>query len=79
MSNNRQEKKYGVDLNGDGFIGGEGLESKLEKITHVDFNSDGIIGRLPDTIPVNNNFPPSSYGCDNNNIPPANNYGSDSY
>ncbi|CAF4475542.1 unnamed protein product [Rotaria socialis] len=78
-ANNRLEKKCDVDLNGDGFIGGEGLGSKLEKITHVDLNGDGIIGRLPGNIPVNNNFPPSNYGCDNNYIPPANSYGSDSY
>jgi hypothetical protein len=28
-----------------------GIESKIERATHIDFNGDGIIGRLPDTIP----------------------------
>ncbi|CAM4987001.1 unnamed protein product [Rotaria socialis] len=51
-ANNRLEKKCDVDLNGDGFIGGEGLGSKLEKITHVDLNGDGIIGRLPAMVPI---------------------------
>ncbi|CAF1214816.1 unnamed protein product, partial [Rotaria sordida] len=50
-STNRAEKKTGIDLNGDGYIGGEGIASKIEKATHVDLNRDGIIGRPLDTIP----------------------------
>ncbi|CAF3045896.1 unnamed protein product [Rotaria sp. Silwood2] len=38
------EEKIGVDLNGDGRIGGPGITSKLEQATHVDVNRDGIIG-----------------------------------
>lgn len=38
------EEKVGIDLNGDGRIGGPGLTSKLEQATHVDFNRDGVIG-----------------------------------
>ncbi|CAF0796239.1 unnamed protein product [Rotaria sp. Silwood1] len=38
------EEKLGVDLNGDGKIGGPGLTSKMEAATHVDFNHDGIVG-----------------------------------
>ncbi|CAF1360401.1 unnamed protein product [Rotaria magnacalcarata] len=38
------EEKLGVDLNGDGRIGGPGLTAKVEAATHVDLNRDGIIG-----------------------------------
>ena len=38
------EEKIGMDLNGDGRIGGPGMTSKLEQATHVDFNRDGVIG-----------------------------------
>ncbi|CAF3178018.1 unnamed protein product [Rotaria socialis] len=38
------EEKLGVDLNGDGRIGGPGLAAKIEAATHVDLNRDGIIG-----------------------------------
>ena len=42
------ERQLGVDLNGDGYIGGEGFLSRLERATHIDFNGDNIIGRPPD-------------------------------
>jgi len=38
------EEKIGLDLNGDGRIGGPGITAKLEQATHIDFNRDGIIG-----------------------------------
>ncbi|CAF3211609.1 unnamed protein product [Rotaria socialis] len=38
------EEKIGLDLNGDGRIGGPGITAKLEQATHIDFNHDGIIG-----------------------------------
>jgi hypothetical protein len=38
------EEKIGLDLNGDGRIGGPGMTAKLERATHVDFNRDGVIG-----------------------------------
>ncbi|CAF1066314.1 unnamed protein product, partial [Didymodactylos carnosus] len=38
------EEKIGIDLNGDGRIGGPGYTAKLEQATHVDLNRDGIIG-----------------------------------
>lgn len=41
---NKLENKIGLDLNGDGRIGGPGLTAKLERATHVDFNRDGVIG-----------------------------------
>jgi hypothetical protein len=41
------EEKIGVDLNGDGQVGGPGMSSKLEQATHVDFNRDGVIGYRP--------------------------------
>ncbi|CAF1324685.1 unnamed protein product [Rotaria sordida] len=47
---NRLERELGIDLNGDGYIGGEGFLSKLEKATHIDFNRDNIIGRPPDVL-----------------------------
>ncbi|CAF4271439.1 unnamed protein product, partial [Adineta steineri] len=34
------EEKIGLDLNGDGRIGGPGITAKLEKATHIDFNRD---------------------------------------
>ncbi|CAF1290103.1 unnamed protein product [Adineta steineri] len=34
---NNIERRVGYDLNGDGYIGGEG---KLERRTHIDFNRD---------------------------------------
>ncbi|CAF1555829.1 unnamed protein product [Adineta ricciae] len=39
------ERRVGIDLNNDGYIGGEGFMSKLERVTHIDFNRDNIIGR----------------------------------
>ena len=36
-----------MDLNGDGKIGGPGLQSQLEQATHIDFNRDGAIGYRP--------------------------------
>ncbi|CAF1443125.1 unnamed protein product [Rotaria sp. Silwood1] len=47
---NRLERALGVDLDGDGYIGGEGFLSKLERATHIDFNRDNIIGRPPDVL-----------------------------
>jgi len=47
---NRLERNIGMDLNGDGYIGGEGFMSRLERATHIDFNGDNIIGRRPDVI-----------------------------
>ena len=41
---NKIESKIGLDLNGDGRIGGPGITAKIEKATHVDLNRDGIIG-----------------------------------
>ena len=41
---NKLEKKLGLDLNGDGRIGGPGITAKLEQATHIDLNRDGIIG-----------------------------------
>ena len=41
---NKVENKIGLDLNGDGRIGGPGITSKIEQATHVDLNRDGIIG-----------------------------------
>jgi hypothetical protein len=45
---NRLERNIGMDLNGDGHIGGQGFMSRLERATHIDFNGDNIIGRVPD-------------------------------
>merc|ERR1711939_1126814 len=45
------ERRIGIDLNGDGYIGGEGFKSKLERRTHIDFNRDNIIGRPYDVPP----------------------------
>ncbi|CAF1363332.1 unnamed protein product [Adineta steineri] len=45
---NNIERRVGYDLNGDGYIGGEGFMSKLERRTHIDFNRDNVIGRHPD-------------------------------
>ncbi len=28
-----------------------GIESRIERATHIDFNGDNMIGRLPDTYP----------------------------
>ncbi|CAF1303801.1 unnamed protein product [Rotaria sordida] len=39
--NNTLEKKTGLDLNHDGFVGGE---KNAEKQTGIDFNRDGYIG-----------------------------------
>ncbi|CAF0927530.1 unnamed protein product [Adineta ricciae] len=50
MSNyivNKVEEKIGMDLNGDGRIGGPGITSHLEQATHIDFNRDGVIGYRP--------------------------------
>jgi hypothetical protein len=47
---NGVERQLGVDLNGDGYIGGEGFLSRLERATHIDFNGDNVIGRAPDVI-----------------------------
>ncbi|CAF1160944.1 unnamed protein product [Rotaria sp. Silwood1] len=38
------EEKLGVDLNGDGRIGGPGISAKFEQATHIDLNRDGLIG-----------------------------------
>ncbi|CAF4237531.1 unnamed protein product [Rotaria sp. Silwood2] len=47
---NRLERNVGMDLNGDGYIGGQGFLSRLERATHIDFNRDNIIGRPPDVM-----------------------------
>jgi len=62
---NRIERQVGMDLNGDGYIGGEGFLSRLERATHIDFNGDNIIGRRPDVFYGY----PSMYGY-RNMIPP---------
>ncbi|UJR33165.1 hypothetical protein I4U23_020621 [Adineta vaga] len=46
--NNRFESRLGMDLNGDGYIGGQGFMNRIERATHIDFNRDNIIGRQPD-------------------------------
>ncbi|CAF1268160.1 unnamed protein product [Adineta steineri] len=48
--NNRIERSLGMDLNGDGYVGGQGFMSRIEKATHIDFNGDNIIGRQPDIM-----------------------------
>ena len=45
--NRKLEEKIGLDLNGDGQIGGPGLKSQLEQSTHIDLNRDGVIGYRP--------------------------------
>ncbi|CAF0943460.1 unnamed protein product [Adineta ricciae] len=45
---NRFERGLGMDLNGDGYIGGQGFLSRMERATHIDFNRDNVIGRQPD-------------------------------
>ncbi|CAF1334507.1 unnamed protein product [Adineta ricciae] len=47
---NRFERNVGIDLNNDGYIGGQGFTSRLERATHIDFNGDNIIGRRPDVF-----------------------------
>ncbi|CAF4875351.1 unnamed protein product, partial [Rotaria sp. Silwood1] len=48
---NSLERNLGIDLNGDGYIGGQGFWSSLERATGIDFNGDGIIGRPFDVMP----------------------------
>ncbi|CAF3306607.1 unnamed protein product [Rotaria socialis] len=48
---NNLERRLGMDLNGDGYIGGQGYLSMLERTTGVDINGDGILGRRPDVVP----------------------------
>ncbi|CAF0983731.1 unnamed protein product [Adineta steineri] len=48
--NNRIERSLGMDLNGDGYIGGQGFMSRMERATHIDFNGDNMIGRRPDLM-----------------------------
>ncbi|CAF0922937.1 unnamed protein product [Adineta ricciae] len=62
---NALERKYGIDLNGDGFIGGEGYLSQLERATGRDFNGDGVLGRRPDVVPgypAASGYPSMVYG-----------------
>ncbi|CAF4169101.1 unnamed protein product [Rotaria sp. Silwood2] len=63
---NRVERNLGMDLNGDGYIGGQGFMSRLERATHIDFNRDNIIGRVPDAYygypSFYGNSPPMGYG-----------------
>ncbi|CAF1526218.1 unnamed protein product, partial [Adineta steineri] len=47
----REEKQTGLDLNDDGYVGGQGIEGKAEGATHIDLNGDGIVGRPLDRIP----------------------------
>jgi hypothetical protein len=68
---NRVERGVGLDLNGDGYIGGEGFLSRLERATHIDFNGDNIIGRPPDVFYGY----PSMYGYGNRIPPIPYNYG----
>ncbi|CAF3965745.1 unnamed protein product [Adineta steineri] len=49
---NAMERRLGVDLNGDGYIGGEGYLAQLERATGRDINGDGLIGRRPDVVPA---------------------------
>ncbi|CAF2908904.1 unnamed protein product [Rotaria sp. Silwood2] len=42
--NRKLEEKIGLDLNGDGRIGGPDITSQVEQATHFDVNHDGIIG-----------------------------------
>jgi len=44
----RLERRLGMDLNGDGYIGGQGILSRLERATHMDLNGDHRIGRPHD-------------------------------
>ncbi|CAF3669199.1 unnamed protein product [Rotaria sp. Silwood1] len=60
--NNRFERNMGMDLNGDGYIGGQGFMSKLERATHIDFNRDNIIGRPPDVYYGYPSFYGGGYG-----------------
>ncbi|CAF1389784.1 unnamed protein product [Rotaria sordida] len=48
---NSLERNLGIDLNGDGYIGGQGFWSSLERATGIDFNGDGLIGRPFDVMP----------------------------
>ncbi|CAF4287485.1 unnamed protein product, partial [Adineta steineri] len=48
---NNLERHYGVDINGDGFIGGESYISQLERATGRDIDGDGMIGSRPQVIP----------------------------
>ncbi|CAF3979587.1 unnamed protein product, partial [Adineta steineri] len=48
---NALERRLGLDLNGDGFIGGEGYMSQLERATGRDIDGDGVIGRPLDVVP----------------------------
>ncbi|CAF1349366.1 unnamed protein product [Adineta steineri] len=48
---NTLERRLGMDLNGDGYIGGEGYLAQLERATGRDINGDGILGRRPDVVP----------------------------
>lgn len=41
---NKVEKTVGMDLNGDGRVGGTGVTGHAEQATHVDLNRDGVIG-----------------------------------
>ncbi|UJR14023.1 hypothetical protein I4U23_001022 [Adineta vaga] len=66
---NGLERRVGIDLNNDGYIGGEGFLSKLERKTHIDFNGDNIIGRpydipyyAPSMMHYGGGYPSMSYG-----------------
>ncbi|UJR14022.1 hypothetical protein I4U23_001021 [Adineta vaga] len=70
MMMNRVERSIGIDLNNDGYIGGEGMMSRLERATHIDFNGDNIIGRRPDVLYGY----PSMYGYGSGILPMAQPY-----
>lgn len=56
-------------MNGDGYVGGEGIGGRIERATHIDFNGDNMIGRPLDTFPggfapqgFGGGFPPQGFG-----------------
>ncbi|CAF0972298.1 unnamed protein product [Adineta ricciae] len=49
---NGMERRYGFDLNGDGYIGGEGFMGRMERWTGIDINRDGILGQPYDVHPT---------------------------
>ncbi|CAF2902285.1 unnamed protein product [Rotaria sp. Silwood2] len=48
---NTLERRLGMDLNGDGYIGGAGASAMWERRLGVDINGDGILGRRRDVVP----------------------------
>ncbi|CAF0777774.1 unnamed protein product [Rotaria sp. Silwood1] len=48
---NALEHRLGMDLNGDGYIGGQGYLAMMERMMGLDINGDGYLGRRPDVVP----------------------------